>query len=115
MRVISNTAMAALVVAALFLGNCLSCPEALLASQAQQPAHGCCHRGHQPASNTGCQSQALQHFVQPEKGAPPVPAVATLVPMPSDVRLSLPLATDLAGTPEATPPDLVSLHSSFRI
>ena len=104
MRVISNTVMAALVVAALFLGNCLSCPEVLLASQAQQPAHGCCHRGHQPASNPACQSQALQHFVQAEKAAPPVPAVATLVPMPSDVQLTLRLPPILQARPKPRHP-----------
>jgi len=115
MRVISNSLMTALVVIALFWGNCLSCPEVLLASSAGQPAHGCCHRSHQPAPKTTCQSQALQHFVQAAKADTPVTVVAVTIQTPADQPLPLQAAANLASAPEATPPDLVSLNSSLRI
>jgi hypothetical protein len=114
MRVFSNSVMTALVVLALFLGNCLSCPQILLSLSSHQPAHGCCPRSHQPVSKTTCQSQALQHYVQAEKEAPPAPAVIAMVRPPFDL-LPLQPATDFGGTPEISPPDLVSLNSSFRI
>jgi len=115
MRVIANSLMTALVVMALFWGNCLSCPEVLFASAAQ-PAHGCCHRSHQPASQTTtCQSQALQHFVQAAKADVQVQAVAITAPRLADPLLPLRAAPRFVSTPETAPPDLVSLNSAFRI
>jgi len=78
MRTISNAMMAALVVAALFWGNCFSCPQMLLSLKSQGPAHGCCHRGKQTSG--GCSMQALQHFVKADPGthAPAVPIVASV-------------------------------------
>ena len=54
--------MATLVIVALFWGNCFSCPQVLLASKLQTPAHGCCHKTKQ--TNPGCHTQALQNFVK---------------------------------------------------
>lgn len=74
-------AMVVLVVVALFAGNCLSCPQMLLASQ--QPAHSCCHKP-QPTS-ARCQTQGMQHFVKADVSAPSVPLVAELVELPAPV------------------------------
>jgi len=103
--------MAALVVAALFWGNCLSCPQLLAALQSHQPAHGCCHKTKSASSE--CQSQVLKSFVKAESSAPALalPIVARLVGLPA----AAPLADNLARVEEHTPPDLFSLHSSFRI
>jgi hypothetical protein len=115
MRVISNSLMAALVVAALFLGNCFSCPQILAAMAAHTPAHGCCHhKSQQPAANTECQSQALQHFVQSGTTTAPAPALMAVLAVPPAVMIFEP-AFQPAAAPAATPPDLISLHSSFRI
>jgi len=104
--------MAALVVAALFWGNCFSCPQLLAALQSHQPAHGCCHKTKSASSE--CQSQVLKSFVKADFGAkaPALPAVARLVGPPT---AAAPLADNLARVEEHTPPDLFSLHSSFRI
>jgi len=102
--------MAALVVVALFWGNCYSCPQLLAALQAHQPAHGCCHKT-KPGSPE-CQSQVLKSFVKAEVSAPAPallvaawrverPVVVSLADQSTDVQLDL--------------PDLLALHSSFRI
>jgi hypothetical protein len=113
MRTISNAAMAALVVAALFWGNCFSCPQILLALQSHQTAHGCCHRTKQTTEN--CQTQVLRHFVKAEAGvdAAAAPMVAAVVVL----TVGLPQGPSLASfnAAEHVPPDLLSLHSSFRI
>jgi hypothetical protein len=113
MRTISNTAMAALVVGALFWGNCFSCPQVLLALISHQPAHGCCHRTKQTTEN--CQTQVLRHFVKAEVRVAAAPVVArVVVPM---LTIGLPQGLDWASfiPVEHAPPDLLSLHSSFRI
>src|ERR1017187_1126241 len=113
MRTISNTAIAALVVAALFWGNCFSCPQILLALQSHQPAHGCCHRTKQTTEN--CQTQVLRHFVKAEAGvepaAAPIGAAVVVVPvgLPQGPRLSASIPAEYA------PPDLLSLQSNFRL
>lgn len=114
MRTVSSSCMAALVVMALFWGNCLSCPQILLALSSHQPAHGCCHRT-KPAS-AGCQTQSLRSFVKADTGvqAPSALTVVSLVrpqqpSSPSLERNPLPLPAVHA------PPDLLSLNSSFRI
>ena len=115
MRVLSNSLMGALVVVALFLGNCLSCPQVLAAMAAHTPSHDCCHhRSHQSTPKTDCQSQALQHFAQAEKTAPPAPAMMALVALPAPV-VSLESSLEWPEAPAPTPPDLISLNSTFRI
>ena len=105
--------MAALIVVALFWGNCLSCPQMLLTIAAHQPAHSCCHRS-KPAG-TNCQSQGLQHFLKagPEMQTPGVAVVAAMAPA---IAVSLPQGALVAPVEvEHAPPDLLALHSSFRI
>lgn len=105
--------MAALIVGALFWGNCLSCPQMLLAVAAHQPAHSCCHRT--KTAGTSCQSQGLQHFLKagPEVQTAAVAVVAAVAPA---IGVSLPqgaLVTPVGV--EHAPPDLLALHSAFRI
>ena len=104
--------MAALIVMALFWGNCLSCPQMLLAATVHQPAHSCCHKT--KSTGTNCPSQGLQHFL---KAAPDVqtPAVAVAAVEPA-MAVSLPQGALVAPVEVVhAPPDLLSLHSSFRI
>jgi len=63
MRALGTSLMALLIVAALFWGNCFSCPQLLLAS-----SHGCCH--HSKAPKDDCKTQDLRSFVKAEKSAP---------------------------------------------
>ena len=113
MRRVSSSLMTALIVAALFWGNCLSCPQMLIAVATHQPAHSCCHRT--KSAGTGCQSQGLQHFLKagPETQTPAVAVVATVAPAIAD---SLPQGALVAPVEVVhAPPDLLALHSSFRI
>ena len=101
--------MAALIVVALFWGNCLSCPQMLLAAT----AHSCCHRT--KTAGTNCQSQGLQHFLKanPETQTPAIAVVAAVAPA---IAVSLPHGALVAPVElEHAPPDLLSLHSVFRI
>ena len=106
--------MTALIVAALFWGNCLSCPQMLLAAAAHQPAHNCCHKT--KSAGTSCQSQGLQHFLKAggEARTAGVAVVATAVA--TAVTAALPQGA-MAAPVEVVhaPPDLLALHSSFRI
>jgi hypothetical protein len=113
MRVIASSLRAALIIAALFWGNCLTCPQALMAQSQQR--HQCCHKHKQDSA--ACQTQALQQFVKadPARYAPvfAAPAIVVVVPSPT-----LAVVSDFASLPDAAehaPPDLLSLHSSFRI
>lgn len=113
MRTISNTVMAALVVTALFWGNCFSCPQLLLALKSHQPAHGCCHRTKQTTEN--CQTQVLRHFVKAEVQVAAAPVVAhVVVPV---LTIGLPQGHDWSSflPVEHAPPDLLSLYSNFRV
>jgi len=106
--------MAMLVIAALFWGNCLSCPQLQLAMRAHQPAHDCCKRNQKPATKS-CDSQTFQHFLKTEAGdqAPVAPvASAVVAALPDAAPQAAPVAFE---TPAHAPPDLLSLHSSFRI
>jgi hypothetical protein len=97
--------MAALVVVALFWGNCFSCPQILLAAQ----KHSCCPHG--KADPGQCKTQGLRNFVKAEKAAPIVPAVVetALIAAPLTMaRLSAPFL--VPASPELTPPDLLSLR-----
>jgi len=110
-RTISNSIMAALVVAALFWGNCFSCPQLLAALQSHQPAHGCCHKT--KSGPTACQTQLLKSFVKAPSSAPApaLPVAARLV----EPLAAAALADRFVRVEEHTPLDLLSLHSSFRI
>jgi hypothetical protein len=111
MRVIASSIRAALIIAALFWGNCLTCPQAMTAQ-----AHRCCHKTQKDSSN--CQNQTLRQFVKADQSsqqtalpvaAAPETAAATPAPAPALERSGLPNAAEHA------PPDLFSLHSSYRI
>ena len=113
MRRVSSSLMTALIVAALFWGNCLSCPQMLLAAATHQPAHSCCHKTKSAA--TTCQSQGLQHFLKasPETQTPAIAVVAAVAPAtvvsPPQGAMAAPVEVVHA------PPDLLALHSAFRI
>src|SRR5579864_6792448 len=96
MRVVSNTLVAMLVVAALFWGNCFSCPELLLALTAKAP-HGCCKRSAPVKQN--CTNQVLKHFVK----ADPVAVAAPAVSAPVTAALVPPAATSESPVAPATP------------
>ena len=108
MRAVSNALVAMLIVAALFWGNCFSCPQVLQALQSKQAAHGCCH-GTKHGS-THCQTEVLRHFVKAESADRAVPANAF-------VRAVLPVAPALTADPGCVvavpagpaPPDLAQL------
>ena len=105
--------MAALIVVALFWGNCLSCPQMLLAAATHQPAHSCCHKT--KSAGTACQSQGLQHFL---KASPETQTLAVAVVAPVAPAIAVPLVPGALVSPVEVvhaPPDLLSLHSAFRI
>src|SRR5690242_17235388 len=111
MRTVSSSIMAALVVVALFWGNCFSCPEAVLVFATHQPAHQCCHKT--KASIPGCDTQNLQQFVKTHAGtqSPAMPVVAMVtLPVPAVV-----VDTAAPVIIEYPPPDLLSLHSVYRV
>ena len=108
---VSTSIMAALVVAALFWGNCLSCPQ--MRSAAMQDPHSCCH--HTQPVKVDCQSQALQHFVKAPATEAPAPAIegdriATVFTPVMEAW-----SDSLAKSAEPPPPDLLLLHSFLRI
>jgi hypothetical protein len=104
--------MAALIVVALFWGNCLSCPQMLLTAAAHQPAHNCCHKT--KSAGTTCPSQGLQHFLKAALDVQ-TPAVAVAAVEPA-VAVCLPQGALVTPVEvEHAPPDLLALHSSFRI
>jgi len=101
--------MMLLVVAALFFGNCFSCPQMLLSSQSHQPQHNCCP-GPQPVS-ASCQAQGMQHFVKADSGAQPVilPVAAELIEAPAPFVLpNAPVIIPAAA--EHAPPGILSLR-----
>jgi hypothetical protein len=117
MKAVSSSFMTALVLIALFLGNCLTCPQ-LIAAAAHHPAHSCCH--HPQPVQAGCQSQALQHFVKgestsvrllPETAAQGILAEAAVEASP--ISGLAPFTTGNVSPPD--PPDPLSLNSAFRI
>jgi hypothetical protein len=107
--------MTLLVVMALFWGNCFSCPQILLNLKAHNTAHECCKRNHKPVSK-GCGTQGLQHFLSSDSAAQQqtMPLAEAVVPAP--VLHEIPQSVVVgASIPLYSPPDLVSLHSTFRI
>jgi hypothetical protein len=113
MRRVTIPAMAALIVLALFSGNCLSCPQ-MLALAASQAHHGCCHQ--QQTAKTDCPAQSLRQFEKAEAESIVPPALVALAAAPI---WSPALAIDsLRSTPAQlapTPPDPLALQSSLRI
>ncbi len=77
MRTLSTSVMALLIIAALFWGNCFSCPQVLVAAQ----KHGCCP--HTKSTKTECQTQGLKNFVKAEMSAPAVITVAAAADLPA--------------------------------
>jgi hypothetical protein len=105
--------MAALVVVALFWGNCFSCPQVILAFRTHHDGHGCCHKTKTAAP--GCESQSLQNFVKSDPGVhAPVFELAGIVSMAPPMLFPAREAVEFPQQGPA-PPDLLSLHSSFRI
>jgi hypothetical protein len=105
MRAVFNSLMTALIVAALFWGNCFSCPQVLLASQ----KHNCCPHGKSDPS--GCKTQGLRSFVKAEKATPAAPAVVVahvVAPPLTTACLSAPPVVSTVR--ESTPPDLLPLR-----
>ncbi len=102
MRAISTSVLAVLIIAALFWGNCFSCPQLLLAQ-----VHTCCHKSKPDTAK--CQTQSLRHYVKadPADSAPAVAAVA-VVSVPETVTTVAPPVT--APVPSPTPPELISLR-----
>jgi hypothetical protein len=109
MRAVSSSIMAALVVVALFWGNCYSCPQALLALAAHQPAHRCCHPTKTPKD---CPAPTLHNYVKSATPHAPVLAPVAIVIQPEICVVSREIAFTTA---DYSPPDLLSLNSSFRI
>jgi hypothetical protein len=105
MRALFNSLMAALVVVALFWGNCFSCPQILLAAQ----KHHCCPHG--KADPGECKTQGLRNFVKAEQAAQAVFApVATVAIAPPPTLPRLSATSVVPATPEYTPPDLLPLR-----
>src|SRR3954465_4390288 len=71
MRRFTTAGFVLLAIAALFLGNCFSCPQLM----AQDLSHGCCHR-----TKIKCDSQGIKHFVKSDMQAESAPAVVADVP-----------------------------------
>ena len=107
MRAFSSSVMAALIVVALFWGNCFSCPQLLL----EQNPHQCCHP--QKRAMSDCGTQNLQQFVRADLGmhAPAMPVVA-LVSLPVSPVDSSPVTP---APEEHAPPGFVPLHSILRV
>jgi hypothetical protein len=105
MRAVFNSLMAALVVVALFWGNCFSCPQILLAAQ----KHHCCPHG--KVNPNECKTQGLRNFVKAERAtqAMPAPVAAAIIsPPPFAPRSSATLV--VSTTPQYNPPDLLPLR-----
>ena len=110
MKAFSNSLLAALIVAALFWGNCFSCPQLLL-SLAKTAPHGCCHRS-APVTQK-CTSHVLKNFVKADPVRVAAPAIApvqafALAPAPALFEAA-PVLTPY------TPTALLELTSPLRI
>jgi hypothetical protein len=105
MRAVFNSLMVALVVVALFWGNCFSCPQVLLAAQ----KHSCCPHGKTDPGE--CKTQGLRNFVKAEKTAPIVPAIVVAEAVAAPLATALPSAPlAVPASPVYTPPDLLPLR-----
>lgn len=103
--------LAALIVAALFWGNCFSCPQLLLAASSKAP-HSCCKRP-LPMVRT-CANNALRHFVKADPVSVAAPAVA---PAAIAMFTPAPPAQPMLAAPVTlhSPPDLLELNSILRV
>jgi|SRR5579871_1127397 len=102
MRVFSNSIMAVLIVAALFWGNCFSCPQ-MLAAQ----AHQCCH--HTKTPKAACQQQNLKSFVKAGTTSSAAPAASRILETPPLV-VTASAASPKPVTVESDPPAPLSLR-----
>ncbi|HTX33489.1 MAG TPA: hypothetical protein VME43_00650 [Bryobacteraceae bacterium] len=112
MRTFSTAFLAALMVMALFLGNCFSCPQMLLALNSHQPAHRCCH--HSQKASQECQTQVLQQFVK-STARPVAPLMASAAPVASFLAQAVAPAAGMAPDVLYVPLDRLALHASLRI
>jgi hypothetical protein len=112
MRQASNILMTTLIVAALFCGNCLSCPQMWMALASHQPGHSCCHH---PTAKIDCHSQALSHFVKAQNANAPMFAVPGVAPAVAAVTVLARPAIAPWRAADVAPPDLLSLHSLLRV
>jgi hypothetical protein len=94
----------ALVVTALFWGNCFSCPQILLAAQ----RHHCCPHG--KADPTECKTQGLRNFVKAEQPAQIAPPAVVAAVQPRMAAMPLSAQTTAPVPAIYTPPDLLSLR-----
>jgi hypothetical protein len=106
MRAAFNSLMVALVVVALFWGNCFSCPQILLAAQ----KHHCCPHG--KSDHGECKTQGLRNFVKAESTTHIVPAVTTVAVMAAPLLPAMSLSATLVipAPLEYTPPDVLPLR-----
>jgi len=105
MRAFLNSLMAALVVMALFWGNCFSCPQILLAAQ----KHGCCPHG--KSEQKECKTQGLRNFVNADPVVKVPPAAVQSVAHPVMVyQISLAADRLTPARQNFSPPDLLPLR-----
>jgi hypothetical protein len=112
MRQVSNILMAALIVTALFCGNCLSCPQVLVAIAGQHTGHSCCHH---PSAKIDCHSQSLSHFVKAQGNPAPALAISGVLPAVAVATLVARPVIAPSRAADVAPPDLLSLHSLLRV
>lgn len=108
--------MVALALLALLMGNCLSCPQMLLAAHQPASAHSCCHPRQTTKAN--CQNQGLHSFLKADGGSVAPPQIAAAPELQPVLTATIPEVTSAAPDwipAEPTPPDPLTLNSSFRI
>ena len=104
MRAFFNSLMAALVVIALFWGNCFSCPQILLAAQ----KHRCCPHG--KADPKECKTQGLRNFVKAEKSAPVTPPEMPVAVQPQIAVVPAAAPYVILPSVASPPPDILPLR-----
>jgi hypothetical protein len=116
MRALYSSIMTALVVVALFWGNCLSCPQVLLSLRKHPSNHDCCKKKGQQSTQT-CSSRGLQHFVKadPAVSSQATPAAELPLEAPADDSLPEVLTDCTQAVQSHAPPDPLTLHGSFRV
>jgi hypothetical protein len=105
MRTFSTSIMALLVVAALFWGNCFSCPQLLLAAH----KHPCCP--HTKPIKNECQTVGLKNFVKVDNGTPDAPAPATIAVLEHEQTSTyFPVCMPAPNVLGHAPPEILSLR-----
>src|SRR6266542_3222102 len=117
MRAVYSSFLAALVIVALFWGNCFSCPQLLITVQAKAGDHSCCKRStHQtqvPVSKD-CQTVGLKHFVKTDPAkAPQLHAAAVM--LAAAAPAAVPAQVIAPALRFHSPPDPLTQTSSLRI